>query len=465
MKILDILTSPWAIQPAKLLEIQGIYATHLRGEKIDIRGIEAAIGKPLNNQPMGYSITNGVAVLPINGVISKRMNLMTQISGGVSSELVARDLSAALADPDVNSIILQIDSPGGTVDGTEPLANLIKSATKPVIALADGTMASAAYWIGCAANAIYMTDTLTQVGSIGVVSTHTDISGAEAQRGIKTTEIAAGKYKRIASQYGALTEGGKQTMQDQVDYIYSMFVQSVASNRGVSVDTVLQNMADGRIFIGQQAIDAGLVDGVSTLDALIAKLSQQGAGQVTGISKQKSGSTSAAIAAAEQPIFKGELAMNITMQDILSHAPDIAETLRAEGRIEGNTTGANDERVRIQSVFAQSMSGHDALIQSLAFDGKTTGPEAAVAVLNAERTLRGNALSARQAEAPKPVAHAAAESDVSAAVAAASNDSPQTEAQARAQWDASGDLQKEFAGSFQTYWAAIQVENKSMSRK
>jgi signal peptide peptidase SppA len=270
--VLDVLTAPWAIQPEKLVEIQSIYATRLRGETIDIKAIEADIGRPLDNQPKPYTVIDGVAVLPLFGVISKRMNLFSQISGGVSTEMAIRDFNAAMEDPQVRTIVLQIDSPGGTVDGTQALADLVYQArgVKRVVALADGLMASAAYWIGSAAERIYMTDNTTHVGSIGVVTSHTDISGAEAKAGRKTTEIYAGKYKRIDSNYEPLTNAGEAYLQQQVDYIYSVFVNSVARNRGTSVDAVLKNMADGRIFIGQQAIDAGLVDGVSTLDELVA---------------------------------------------------------------------------------------------------------------------------------------------------------------------------------------------------
>lgn len=468
MKILDVLTSPWAIQPSKLLEIQGIYVTHLRGEKIDIKGVEAAIGRPLVNNQQGYEVIDGVAVLPIVGVISKRMNLMQQISGGASSELVARDLKAAMADPAVNSIILQIDSPGGTVDGTETLANLVRqaAAVKPCIAFADGTMASAAYWIGSAASEIYISDSVTTVGSIGVVATHVDVSGAEAAKGIKTTEITAGKFKRAASQYAALTESGKQSIQDQVDYLYSVFVQAVADNRGVSTDTVLQDMADGRIFIGQQAIDAGLVDGVSTLDALIAKLSQQGAGAM--VSARSNAVQQPAYQSAKKPLMEafnsfltGDANMKITLQDVLAHAPDVAEALRAEGAATAQAEAATAERERIQSVFAQSMPGHEALINSLAFDGKTSGAEAAVAVLGAERSMRTKAMSDRNADAPTVVTHAAAPSDAATDVAA----NPETEAQAKAKWEASDELRAEFAGSFSTYWAACQVDNKTRAAK
>jgi signal peptide peptidase SppA len=194
----------------------------MRGEKIDIAAVEQRLGRPLNNEQKAYDIVDGVALLPIEGVIAKRMNLFSQISGGASTQLVARNLRDALADPAVHSVILMIDSPGGSVDGTQALASEVFAArsVKPIVTLASGVMASAAYWIGSAAQGSYIADVTTNVGSIGVVASHVDISQAETARGVKTTEIVAGKYKRVASQYGPLTEDGRQSIQDAVDYYY-----------------------------------------------------------------------------------------------------------------------------------------------------------------------------------------------------------------------------------------------------
>lgn len=392
MKLLDIITAPWAIEPAKLLEIQAIYVTHLRGEKIDIPTVEARLGRPLENtQQKGYAIQDGVAILSLEGVIAKRANLFMEISGGVSTQLAERDLKAALADPAVHSIILAIDSPGGTVDGTITLANIVAGAEKPVATLASGTMASAAYWIGSAASAgVYITDATTNVGSIGVVAAHTDVSKAQAAQGIKTTEITAGKYKRIASQFEPLTKEGRQTIQDQVDHIYGLFVDAVAAHRGVSADTVLQDMADGRIFIGQQAIDAGLVDGVSTLDALVAQLNERrSSGNPVG-----AGAAPKQAAKATTQLTTGK-PMTITREQLAADAPDTLAQILAEG--------AANERARIQAVEAQAIPGHEALITALKFDGKSTGGDAAMAVLAAEKQARTAAAAANAADAPKPL--------------------------------------------------------------
>jgi signal peptide peptidase SppA len=273
-RLLDIMSSAWAIVPSYLEEIQDIYAVHLKGEKINLRAVEAAIGKPLDNKPKPYQTTDGVAIIPIEGVISRKMNMLTAISGGVSTQLLERDISAALSDPEVASIILYIDSPGGEAVGIQNLARLVHAglSKKPIVAYTDGMMASAAMWIGAAASRTYISGNDTQVGSIGVVARHMDVSRREEQLGLKTTEIVAGKYKRVASQYGPLTEEGRQSIQDVVDHFYVLFTNDVAafrSHKGLSTDA-LDKWAEGRVFIGTAGIKAGLVDGVSTLGRLMA---------------------------------------------------------------------------------------------------------------------------------------------------------------------------------------------------
>jgi signal peptide peptidase SppA len=237
MKILELkLNQPWAILPTKLTEIQNIYLRHHLGEKIDIKGIEAAIGRPLNNRPQGYSVQDGVAVLPIEGVIAKKMNLFTQISGGVSTQILQTDIVAALNDPTAHSIILAIDSPGGQVDGTQAAADQVRAARgiKPIVSLIDGTGASAAYWIAAAADRVYITGDTTMVGSIGVVLKHLDNSKAEGTKGIKIMEITSGRYKRIASEHSPLNKEGRTSLQNVSDHIYSVFVDAVVRASGLA---------------------------------------------------------------------------------------------------------------------------------------------------------------------------------------------------------------------------------------
>lgn len=412
MNILDVLSAPWAIEPNRLLEIHAIYGAHVRGEHIDLAAVEQRLGRPLANEQRDYEIRDGVAVLPVEGVIAKKMNMFSRISGGSSSQLISRDLAAALDDGAVHSIILAVDSPGGTVDGTELLANAVLAARgrKPIATLGGGTMASAAYWVGSAAGEVYVADSTTAVGSIGVVTSHVDISGAEAARGVKTTELTAGRFKRIASQFGPLSDEGRMSIQDQLDYMYSLFVGAVAKHRGVSTDAVLANMADGRVFTGQQAVDAGLVDGIITMDALVEQLNRKHASARLAPAYPKALNVSAP---PTSPTKKGNTM--ITAEQLNAENPGLADSLRAEG--------AAAERARIQAVEGQSMPGHEALIAGLKFDGKSTAGDAALAVLAAEKKARSAQAAANAEDAPQPLAQAPAATVAAPAAPEAADDS------------------------------------------
>lgn len=389
MRLLDVVTSPWAIQPEKLLEIRAIYETHLRGEKIDIKAVEARLGQPLANEQKPYHMEGSVAIVPLVGVLAKRANLFMQVSGGTSTQLIDNMLQQAAADPQVTSIVLEIDSPGGQVDGTMALAARIaeiRASGKPVVAWITGMGASAAYWIASAADRVLIADDTTVVGSIGIVATHVDVSRREEAMGVKTTEVFAGKYKRIASQYAPLSEEGRRTMQDQVDALYSVFVNAVASNRNATVEDVLDNMADGRVFIGQAAVKAGLVDGVSTYDALIAELQPR-----PGVGRSSN------------PPMKGA-AMN--REQLKADHPELYEAVRKEGLDaglqQGIEQGAKAERDRIASIDAAAVAGHDTLTAKAKAEGWDAG-KYAVEVLAAEKAERHAALAAHKADAPAPV--------------------------------------------------------------
>lgn len=467
MKLLDVITAPWAIEPSKLLEIQSIYLAHARGEKADIAAIEARIGKPLANEPKPYTIDQGVAILPVEGVIAKRANMFMEISGGVSTELLGRDLQAALQDPQVHSVVLAIDSPGGTVDGTQALGSLVRSGReqKPIVTLASGLMASAAYWIGSAASAVYIADTTTVSGSIGVVQSHTDYSKARAERGITVTEITAGKYKRIASENAPLTKEGRAHLQAEVDYYYSLFVDAIAAHRGVTVEAVLAQMADGRTFIGQQGIDAGLVDGIQTLPQVIAALNADYAASLADPRHARGSLLPKAAAIARQPVPVPPQGVNPMNRDQLAaEHPALLASILAEGR----SAGASEERARILAIEAAALPGHEALVATLKADGSVSAGDAALQILAAERQVKASAAAAHRAEAPAPVATVpastvqptAAEREAAAAQADAS---APLEDRAKAAWDKDSKLRAEFS-SLAAYTAYVRASEAGHSR-
>jgi signal peptide peptidase SppA len=256
-------SKPWAIMPDALDVICEVVADHMAGKNVTL---EAPTAKAV-----GHVDHPDVAVIQIHGTIAKKMYGMQAVSGGKTTADYMGEIQAAIDNPNIAGIVLDIDSPGGTVDGTKELADFVMEAkkSKKIVSYANGTMASAAYWIGSAAHEIVSFDT-SMVGSIGVIITHKEISKQEEMKGVKTTIIRAGKYKALAGPFEVLDKASEKYLQDSADYFYTMFVDAVANQRGVSTDIVLEKMAEGRVFIGAQSKEVGLVDHIGNLeDAII----------------------------------------------------------------------------------------------------------------------------------------------------------------------------------------------------
>lgn len=270
MTLFELLTSPWAILPDSLREMQLIYAAHQKSESADIAGIEARLGRPLVNEAQPYVVhEGGIAVLGIDGPIAPKANLFTQVSGGASAQLLTRQVEGALADTRVKGLVLAIDSPGGSVFGTPELAAAVRRAAdvKPVAAVSEATITSAAYWVGSAANAVYLSGPTVEAGSIGVYA-RMQLSAPDPG----TLEFTRGKYKRGGLNGAPPSAEYMADFEGKLNYLYSVFVETVAAHRGVSVQQVLDRMADGRVFIGQQAIDAGLADGFATVADVVEQM-------------------------------------------------------------------------------------------------------------------------------------------------------------------------------------------------
>ena len=217
------------------------------------------------------SVKKGVAVVKMHGTLLKKAYCMDTASGGTRTlEDVQRDLRNAYSDPEVGGILLDIESGGGGVPGTAETARLIADIkeTKPVIGLAGGYMCSGAYWIGSACSELYCSNT-TEVGSIGVYQTHISMAKVLEEEGIKVTLIKAGKQKALGNQYTDLTEEDLSILQQRIDNLYNIFMSEVAGYRGVSFDKVKSEWADARLFTGEEAVRAGLVDDIATVDEIL----------------------------------------------------------------------------------------------------------------------------------------------------------------------------------------------------
>lgn len=212
------------------------------------------------------TVEGSVAVVEVKGSLINGSAGFMRLYGALGYDDIREALTDALADKNVKSIMLRVDSGGGQVAGCQELGNYIREvdAQKPVVAHTDTAMCSAAYWLGSSARTVTAGSTAI-VGSIGVLIVHQEISKMMADQGVTTTVIRSGKYKAIANRFEPLSDLAKEEMQAQVDDLDQTFTAYVADRRGVSVEVARRKMGQGREFLGARAVDAGLVDKLSTL--------------------------------------------------------------------------------------------------------------------------------------------------------------------------------------------------------
>lgn len=271
----------WAIQPEKMEQIVAFLVLQASGDKLSADEV-ARITKQTERDVARRD--GAVAILPIRGVIANRTNLMSEFSGGTSSEGLGRQFDAAIADNDVKAVVFDMDTPGGVVSGTDELSQKIFSArgTKPIIAHVNSTAASAGYWIATAADEIVLNPS-AEVGSIGVLGVHEDISAALEKAGVKRTIVSAGKYKTEGSPLGPLDEAAMAHRQERVQHYYDAFVRRVASNRNVSLTSVREGFGQGRMVTSEAAVAEGMADSIATLEDTLKRFGV-GAKKSTGAS-------------------------------------------------------------------------------------------------------------------------------------------------------------------------------------
>lgn len=210
-----------------------------------------------------------VAVIPIVGAIANRAQSL-----GTGADVITRMIDNAMGDPRVKSIVYDVDSPGGTVTGVPEVAAKIYGyrGVKPQLAVANGLMASAAYWIGSAADEVWVTPSGEGAGSIGVIMLHLDESKALEAEGITVTELAEGKYKTEGAPWKPLDAVAEEYFRGRVREVYDWFVRDVATFRGTTPKAVREGYGEARVLPGKAAVAAGLADHVGTLEEAIAKL-------------------------------------------------------------------------------------------------------------------------------------------------------------------------------------------------
>jgi signal peptide peptidase SppA len=273
--------TPLMVDPAKALAFLSGLGPRITGQEITFQGVEAdaadqaAAALPARASLFGtdlaqrhqrngsqpYAMVDGIAVIEIAGTLVHRGAWIGQSSGLTSYEGIAAQIDAAITDPAVLGIALDIDSFGGEVAGAFDLADRIRAARaqKPVHAFVAEHALSAGYVLASQADRIILPRT-GAVGSIGVVALHTDMSGALDQKGIAVTLIHAGVHKIDANPYQPLPEAVGNQMQRELEDLRQLFAQTVADGRGDRIDVARALGTEAAVFRGEAAIDAGLAD-------------------------------------------------------------------------------------------------------------------------------------------------------------------------------------------------------------
>lgn len=271
-----LLGKPWAITREAAIEIATRLAAHGYADATEQRvaQLEAARQAPPRRAAADGS---ELAVIPLRGTITPRGSLFSLIFGGGGGlQMFREQFRQAVADGNVSAIVLDIDSPGGLIDLVPEATSEILSArgSKPIIAVANTTCASAAYWLASAADTIVATPS-AQVGSIGVFTIHEDFSKMDERIGIKTTLISAGDFKTDGNPYEPLSKTARAALQQEVDDLYGMFTGQVAEGRGVSPKAVQAGYGRGRCVLADQALTLGMIDRVETLEQTVARIGGQ----------------------------------------------------------------------------------------------------------------------------------------------------------------------------------------------
>jgi signal peptide peptidase SppA len=262
-----IFGTPLMISRAKLEVMLSVLTPRLTGNAPEPTNIEA------DPPPLTSVTVEKIAVVSVIGTLVSRSGYLDAASGLQSYGDIGDAIAAAMDDPTIRGIMLDVDSPGGEVGGLFDLAEQLQDArsanTKPLWAVANESALSAAYAIASAADRVYVTRT-GEVGSIGVVAIHVDESGADSKAGLAWTFVFAGERKVDGNAHEPLSERARVTIQADVDRLYGELCALVAANRGLTTTGV--RATDAAIYRGDLAVRAGLADRVGTLDLAITEM-------------------------------------------------------------------------------------------------------------------------------------------------------------------------------------------------
>jgi signal peptide peptidase SppA len=248
------------------------------GERLFALDLAAASGWQAREASAGPSAPDKIAIIPFHGVqTANGFRFMgRQYTPGMNTFRQA--LAAAGANPEVGAIVIDMDSPGGTVAGTPETTAAVAetNAVKPVVAMVDTLCASAAYWVASQCSQIWAQPS-AELGSIGVQGTHVEMSGALDQAGLKATIVRSknAPYKNEANPFEPLSEEALAALQASADEAEDVMMAAIGAGRKVAADKVRADFGKGRMMSAARAKDAGMVDRIGTMAELLGSLRTQ----------------------------------------------------------------------------------------------------------------------------------------------------------------------------------------------
>lgn len=259
-KVAALLSQPWAIRPASMAVMMESFA-YLQ--------IQTPADQPMTDEEP-YDVEDGIATIRVSGIIGKKVpGWMAEMFGMTDVDTITQLVKLANVDSEVRGILLEVDSPGGTMVGVPECAEAIRASGKMVMAHTDGLMCSAGYYLASGASGIFATGSAL-VGSIGVFIPVTDMRRMYEMAGVEMEIIKAGDLKGAMYPGTSLTDPQRAHLQQSVNHAYGMFTDFVTARAGSN--SIHHDSMRGQDFYGDQAVDAGLIDGVmdraATVDAL-----------------------------------------------------------------------------------------------------------------------------------------------------------------------------------------------------
>jgi signal peptide peptidase SppA len=330
---------PLMISEGKLDTILHVFSQRAGLDLVGLPRSEALEISDRERARAGYAVKSGIAILGVYGPLMHRVLDMEFPSGGPTTYADLRQaFDTALADDGVQGIVFDFDTPGGEVNGAFDLADHIyqSRAIKPITACVNEEAYSAGYLLASACGRIVLPRT-GGVGSVGVIATHTEFSRWEEENGIAVTHIFAGARKADFSPHLPLSSEAAQILQGMVDDSYSLFVETVARNRGMKVQAVIDTQAG--IYEGKKAVKAGLADEVSAVDK--------------AIQNARKGKGTRLIAASAPAGSKQKEIKTMTIEQLREEHPDLLTQIENQAR-QGMIAQAEADTAKATAVTAEN---------------------------------------------------------------------------------------------------------------